>query len=421
MYICNMRKYFVFAAAALVVLAACQKKGSEVANQAPETSVTTVPAWVDDESLPVPIEMGKHGLMATKGGGEPVSAAKFAESAFRYSVIALRKSDGEVMEGFDGGVLARNIDGDEDAATGDDLTGNTVVQFLDNNGQAVTKYYPYMYADGQFNFYGYRVDGNPQHQQLEGTTIRGIEMGPYDLLWAESKALAADETAARTGNAGVGRDYESNGFSARYIRGVRRAYVDGTAQGMQNYVSALPHLEFKHITSQLQFFIKAFDDIAEKTLAAANVTVSSITIGGTDAADPDIMPIAQKTNFDVATGDLSQDTPGTITVEEDEINDNLVIDQNGTQCCNPLFIMPHTGKILLTMELTLPTGDTQTIKTPLAAPAIPTADPPIPAGTFAAGYVYKFTVSLESIEKINIVTTLLPWGDTVEADPIVID
>ncbi len=413
MYICTMRKYCVFAATALVVLAACQKKGNEVANQAPETSVTTVPAWVDDESLPVPIEMGKHGLMATKGS--PILAGDFSDASFRYSVIALRESDDAVMAGFEGGVLARNAAGGVDTATGDDLTGNTVVKFVDANGQDVTKYYPYMYADGTFNFYGYRVDGAAP--TLTGTSINGVQMGPNDLLWAKAEAAGADETAARTGNAGVGRDYESNGFSARYIRGIRREYV-GNQHSMQNYVSALPHLEFAHITSQLQFFIKAFDEIAENTLAGARVAVSSITIGGTDATNyPTASAIAATANFNIKTGALTQASAGTISVTN--IANNFAITEDGAQCGDPLFIMPFTGNILLTMELTLPTEDTQTIKTVLTAPAIPAAS--VAAGTFAAGYVYKFTVSLESIEKINIVTTLLPWGETVEADPIVID
>lgn len=410
-----MRKYYVFAAAALVVLAACQKKGNEVENkQSLDTSLTTIPAWLEDESLPVPIEMGKHGLMATKGS--PILAADFSDASFRYSVIAFRESDDAVMAGFEGGVLARNAAGGVDTATGDDLTGNTVVKFVDANGQDVFKYYPYMYADGTFNFYGYRVDGAAP--TLTGTSINGVQMGPNDLLWAKAEAAGSDETAARTGNAGVGRDYESNGFSARYIRGVRRAYVDGTPQGMQNYVSALPHLEFAHITSQLQFFIKAFDEIAENTLAGARVAVSSITIGGTDATNyPTASAIATTANFNIKTGALTQATAGTISVSN--IANNFAITEDGAQCGDPLFIMPFTGNILLTMELTLPTGDTQTIKTVLTAPAIPAAN--VAAGTFAAGYVYRFTVSLESIEKINIVTTLLPWGDTVEADPIVID
>lgn len=408
-----MRKYYVFAAAALVVFAACQKKGNEVENKQPlDTSLTTIPAWLEDESLPVPIEMGKHGLMATKGS--PILAADFSDASFRYSVIALRESDDAVMAGFEGGVLARNAAGGVDTATGDDLTGNTVVKFVDANGQDVTKYYPYMYADGTFNFYGYRVDGAAP--TLTGTSINGVQMGPNDLLWAKAEAAGADETAARTGNAGVGRDYESNGFSARYIRGIRREYV-GNQHSMQNYVSALPHLEFGHITSQLQFFIKAFDEIAERTLTGASVKVSSITIGGTDVDNPTASAIAATADLNIKTGELTQNTPGTISVQE--IAPNFSIREDGAQCGNPLFIMPFTGNILFTMELTLPTGDTQTIKTVLTAPAIPGDSST--AGTFVAGYVYKFTVSLESIEKINIVTTLLPWGDTVEADPIVID
>ncbi len=409
-----MRKYYFIAAAALVVLAACQKKGNEVQeNQTPGTSVTTVPAWLEDESLPVPIEMGKQGLFATKG--LPIASSDFNDASFRYSVIALRESDDAVMSGFEGGVLARNAAGDENTATGDDLTGNTVVQFLDAYGADVTKYYPYMYSDGTFNFYGYRVDGNAP--TLSGTSINGIQMGPNDILWAKAEAQAADETAARVGNASVNRDYESNGFSARYIRGIRREYVANNHGGMSAYVDALPHLDFEHVTSQVKFVIKAFDAIAEATLADASVAVSSIVIGGTDAEYPTATAIASTANLNIKTGAFTQNQTGTISVTN--IANDFAILETGTQCGDPLFIMPFSGNILFTMVFTLPTGGTQTIKTVLTAPAVPADN--IPAGTFAPGYVYKFTVSLESIEKINIITTLQPWGTEVEADPVVID
>ena len=421
MYICNMRKYFVFAAAALVALSACNKNGREPGGNTVDNQVTTMPAWMVDETLPVPIQMGEQGVLETKG------AAIADLDGLVYNVIALRESDNEVMAGFSGGVRARNIPGSPDSATGDNLTGQTVVQFLDSDGTTpVTKYYPYLYSDGTFNFYGYRIGADAP--SLSGTSIN-VELGDNDLLWAKAEALASDETAARAGNTSVGRDYESNGFSARYIRGIRREYVTNNGS-MENYIAALPHLNFQHITSQLQFFIKAFDTIAENTLNAvgASVSVASITIGGTDTEYPTASPIAKTANLNILNGELTQVTSGTLSVSN--IADDFSITEDGAVCGDPLFIRPFTGNILLNMALTLPDGTNQTIKTVLEAPAIaesgtpgqPGYHPAVQAGRFEANYVYKFTISLESIEKINIVTTLSPWGPVIEpAAPTVID
>lgn len=423
MYICNMRKYFVFAAAALVVLAACQKKDAE------RVSIKN-PDWVEDESLPVPIEIGGLGIAETKG--TPITNTAFSSASFRYNVIALNKETDDVMAGFAGSVLAHNVAGANDpiaTGTGDNLTGQTVVEFLDNDGVKKDMYYPYLYKDGAFNFYGFRIDGTTP-SNLSGTTVSGIEMGPNDIIWAKAEAKGSDETAANEGNISVGRTYEdSYGFSARYIRGIRREYVTNNGS-MSDYIDALPHLDFDHITSQIQFYINAFDQIAENTLSGAHVAVSAITIGGTDTNYPTASAIAATANLNIKTGIFTQNTAGTISV--DNIASDFAITQAGALCGDPLFIMPFTGNILLTISLTLPNMTTaEQIKTVLVAPAIaasgtpntPGYRPAVAAGTFAAGYVYRFTISLESIEKINIVTSLSPWPeDPIEpAQPIVID
>lgn len=198
---------------------------------------------------------------------------------------------------------------------------------------------------------------------------------------------------------------------------------------MSDYIDALPHLNFEHITSQIQFYINAFDQIAENTLSGAHVAVSAITIGGTDTNYPTASAIAATANLNIKTGIFTQNTAGTISV--DNIASDFAITQAGAQCGDPLFIMPFTGNILLTISLTLPNmTEPEQIKTVLVAPAIaasgtpntPGYRPAVAEGTFAAGYVYRFTISLESIEKINIVTSLAEWGPTIQpAEPTVID
>lgn len=438
MYICNMRKYFVFAAAALVVLAACQKKNAE-----PVAPIKD-PAWLNDESLPVPIEIGGQDIAETKGS--PISSTDFSNSNFRYSVIAFNKENDAVMKGFEGGVLAHNANGALDADTGDDLTNQNVVEFLDNSGVKKDMYYPYLYKEkyttgnvtsyitGAYNFYGFRIDGSAP--TITGTSINGIEMGTNDIIWAEAVASGTDETAANLGNTSVGRNYEdSKGFSARYIRGIRREYVTNN-HSMADYIDALPHLKFKHITSQIQFYINAFDQIAEYTLRNAHVAISDITIGGTTytpptSSSPIPSPLAETANLNIKTGTFTYAESDYGTIHVTNIASNFSITQAGAQCGDPLFIAPFTGNILLTISLTLPNmTESEEIQTVLVAPAIAqVGDPgdanyrePVAQGTFAPNYIYKFTISLESIEKINIIASLEDWGSVIEpAAPTVID
>ena len=45
----------------------------------------------------------------------------------------------------------------------------------------------------------------------------------------------------------------------------------------------------------------------------------------------------------------------------------------------------------------------------------------LPAGGFEAGKAYKFTIAINSLEEIEIVTELEPWVNVVIDTPIVIE
>ena len=80
--------------------------------------------------------------------------------------------------------------------------------------------------------------------------------------------------------------------------------------------------------------------------------------------------------------------------------------------------------ILVTLNLTLPGLDKpQAIEAKLHAPAIPAENnrPAVAEGRFAKGYAYKFTITLMSLEKIQITTSIAPWLTAPATDPIVID
>ncbi len=440
-----MRKYFVFAAAALVVLAACQKKGNEVENNPQggtiNTNLVALPDWVTNEDLGVPVEMGKTGIV-TKGA--PITGADFEETDFTYSVISFNNTmvpgtAGSVMKGFEGGVLARNVVNGPSAtnATGDDISNTIMTQFGTLGSGSVwtakTIYYPYMYVDGTFDFYGYRVDGTAQTLNTAGTGIDNVALGANDLIWAKATPNTQLQTLASTAySTERGHTEAANGFSAKYIRGG----VWAVAQGLTNpltsaaakYVDFLPNLAFEHITSQIQFVVKAYDLRAQTTLHDANVVINSITLG-----DP--ASFFSTADFNIVDGSLNGHTHGSLSVEN--IDPAFAITTTGASCGDPLFIMPcaATTQAPLPVALSMSIRDAQNnviqdvdVTANVTAPAV-LEDPAdaastvlYPAGTFVKGYKYTFTISLMSLEKIEITTSLAGWIDANNTtDPIVID
>lgn len=447
MYICNMRKYYVFAAAALVVLAACQKKGNE-ANNNPgggtvNTNLIAMPDWVTNEDQGVPVEMGKTGIV-TKG--TPITAQDFEGNDFTYSVIAFNNTmvpgaEGSVMEGFTGGVLARNVVNGNSAtnATGDDISNTTMTQFgtLGSGNVWTPKiiYYPYVYADGTFDFYGYRVDGTAAGHTLNaaGTGIDNVPLGVNDIIWAKATPKSQLQTLASTAySTERGHTETANGFSAKYIRGG----VWAVAQGLTNpltsaaakYVDFLPNLAFEHITSQIQFVVKAYDQRAQTTLTDARVIINSIKLG-----DP--ATFYETADFNIVDGTLTGKSHNSLTVVN--ISPSFAINTTGADCGDPLFIMPCAAStaapLPVTLNMSIRNDQNVVIQdievtAPLTAPAVlqnpadASSTVLYPAGTFIKGYKYTFTISLMSLEKIEITTALAEWIDANNTtDPIVID
>ena len=386
MYICAMRKYYVFAAAALVVLAACQKKGSEVAEEKP-----FVPEWLTDESLPVPIQFCGQDI-ETKGTA--IDGTIFGSSTFRYAVLAVNKDSGDIMDGFSGGVLAKNV-----AGSGELSAAALMTEFI--NGPL---YYPYMYSQGQFNFYGYRTsDAIDQGTlpTLSGTSINGIAIGQTDILYAAAVADSEKEDAATTAyNAKRSGTGTAKGFSAKYIRGARYASSPGDVFSSATFITFLPKFTFAHKTSQFIFHVKTVDADAATSLNAAGVTVSSITVSG----------VPTSASLNLVTGVLSgSGSAGSVSVTAPT---TFILNATGDTWGQPIFLLPGTSNITFTMNLSLPNNITGTVTQTLS--------PPDENG-FLAGKAYRFTVILQGIEEVKIVTELTDWGTPIEAGNVEFD
>ena len=194
------------------------------------------------------------------------------------------------------------------------------------------------------------------------------------------------------------------------------------------YVDFLPKLEFQHLTSQIQFVVKAYDQRAQTTLHDANVVINSITLG-----DP--ATFFSTADFNIVDGTLNGHTHGSLLVEN--IDPAFAITTTGANCGDPLFIMPCAASTAapLPVALNMSIRDAQNnviqdvdVTANVTAPAVltdpddPTSAVLYPAGTFVKGYKYTFTISLMSLEKIEITTSLAGWIDANNTtDPIVID
>lgn len=431
-----MKKYMILAAAALVALAACKKTDEQVPTQEPAKDNT--PAWVNDESAAVPIEFGV-GQISADVKGIAMDATAF-ETAY-FDVLAVNQASA-VMPGFEGGVFAQNVKRTEAPLY-------NVAKFKNANNENVDKFYPYLLSAGYFKFYGYHVGITPAvlyadadeyneanqttltdeqfaalsvaertktpavygtHQTLTASnTIANVPIGQNDIIWAKAEPTQANLYALGLIDADTPEAAATYpGFNAKYVRAARTTAGDN----LTTYYDYLPKLAFNHLTSQIQFVIKAADATAQTTLANAAVAISSIEVGGTNDNVTGTTTIHNQATFDVVAGTLTGSNLGTIGVLN--IPTNFTITTAGANCGEPIFILPINGDILMTLNITLPgMEEPQVITSKLRAPAVvgtgTNENPQYAAGTFAAGLAYQYTIILHSIEKIEVVTTLAEW------------
>lgn len=380
-----MKKTLTLLAIGLLAIAACDKQKEVTIN------LSNAPEWVADESQSVPVQFGGgiFGGIVTKG--EALSSDGFAEA--QYDILAV-KADGTAMPNFEGG---RYVSNQTHTIVGGARDGESILTV--NFG--ATLFYPYLSTGGNaYSFYGYRVDGT--HQTLNANNVvESIAIGQNDIIWAASEASADNLAALEV----------PDGFNARYMRAAYKHSLEGENLNETLYYSYLPQLSFNHITSQLQFQIRAADEYAANSLASAGVGIHSITVKNTTTG----------ATLAVLTGDLTGTTTGNVDVAG--INDQLplyvVVNQLpvAADCGEPIFILP-CDSIDFDIVITMPVGapsTTETISTTAYVPQVGGE-----ATTFEAGKKYNLTIVFQSIEEIKIVTELTEWEE-VDVDDIVME
>lgn len=416
-----MKKYLFIAAAALVAMAACNKapKAVEPESELPSQSG---PAWLYDQSKPVPILFGGQDV-TTKASGMIVNentdpnnpTGNFIDIEFGVLGVDLGRLSND-SEDLDvillPGVVGKNYkleaeDVDADGAYPGATEGTTVVTFPEADNQSF--YYPMFSKNDagvtkKYTFFAYRTENEPEEGHADmaytrtGVTFtKPVEFGATDILWAN--AVAQPLTSG------------TEGFNAAYVREAMEA---GTF-----YTTYAPKFEFQHLTAAFKFVVKAATPRAERTLDG-NLSVTGITVKG----------LATSATLNINAGTFGGPDP-------DIADDNAVLevpyvaeeenpfypkynDNKGIQFGSPLFTLPSADYTAAGINnyapkaivaLALPNNENLEVELNITAPN----------NGFEKGKAYQFNVIINSLEEIQIVTTLTDWDETpaaIDLDPI---
>jgi hypothetical protein len=427
-----MKKFLYIAAALVIALVSCNKNNVEDKTIAGNSSV---PAWVSDESLPVPVLFSQGDMVQTKSG--LIEAADFEDAAFYYGITAYDAAYPEVrlFQTSDNHVKAKNVSDETYLETS--TSGKYHAQIVDDNNDPITYYYP-LQSKNNFTFFGYRTNEDDDFALTwtnDQAYINGIEIGHQDVLWAKGEA-AGGLTDASSQNI--------YGYNAKYIRAAWKQENNDAALFYANWA---PKLHFNHILSAFQFVIKTdpgrkydpndasteqYKDDAAKKFVTADIYVTELTVTGLHTT-ANLLVTAYgmdlDNNFKIDPDDIADllSTSGStapITVQN-VVNPTLpwapaapvasgdyyfpqYNDGNGADYGEPLLVLPtavedaanNTEDLVATIKFHVPNQDTtEDIDLTLTKPA----------NGFEAGKRYVFTILVHSPEEIEVVTSLEPW------------
>lgn len=224
-----MKRFSIILFGALAILVAgCSKNNPQLP---PEE------AWIDDLSLPVPIQFGSSKLM-TKA---PIDELADLEGKTLGILGVDKRPEADWSSMTSESVLLSNVKG----VYATDDGGNGYIDFL--NGPY---YYPISTLQN-FSFYGYYI--YDVEMEYEGEAEAGgyyipVVLGKYDLLWSKAEAVG-------------------DGYNASYVR-ENKKMVDGD----------LPTFNFRHVTAGLEFLAVANAQDGETDDDFKNILVREVYV-----------------------------------------------------------------------------------------------------------------------------------------------
>lgn len=435
-----MKKLSIIAWALMAVtLWACSKSGPAVD---PNT------AWVFDETLQVPIQLG---------GGDNFSV---------YTKAVEKVTSLDVFDGYDNdflyvyavdlhlGVdpLAEGWSADSNYCTKHDIAANELteddylfgvnsnkptplkasvnpstglIEFLDG-----ARYYPYsetrkvdgklMHMGKNYSFIAFNtpnMSNNSWRPDLitDATTgetrlLKKFYLKPSnsdewnkDVLWARVDAepgLYPDENELAADNP------DNDG----YFRGINARYLRKLAADNDN-VPVYPELKFQHAVSMIHIIVKA-EDGAGDAIALSGLTVNNLKVNAKYTT----------LGLDVLTGEVIP-FPGTDMDTSSQLlypSNDIVPTEAGTEYNQGFFVMPgvrtesedqtEDERVTITFDIVLPgiAASTKTVALPL----------PTETKSYKAGTEYTYYLSIQSPEQIYLRTSLFSWDTTSGAQEL---
>ena len=426
-----MKKIFLLTSVALAALVACNKAGTEK-EEIPAPQISNAPAWLYDESLPVPVMFNTGNGAETKSG--LITSDIFGGADFRYGVTALdiASPDVKLFKVNGNYAVAKNVNHDNIPA------GSKYAQFVDGNDENVTYYYPLQSANN-FTFFGYRTNEDDDFALTwteNEAYINNIAIGHQDILWTWYEAPSLTPTPGQN----------VVGYNAKYIRKAWE-YVNNNETTF--YSTWAPKLVFNHVTSALQFVIKTdpgrlYDpnddstlehkDDAAKKFEDADIYVTSLTVSGLHTQANMHVTYKPTGNTVNNPADIEYDklleAAGTVTDipvqnvvnptvsrnQQDVTLDHFYPqynDDKGNNYGEPLLVLPTAVEGTDT-----PITATLVFHVPNQNPASESIEVTInrPTNGFEAGKKYEITILVHSPEEIEVVTSLLGWDDGDDVD-----
>lgn len=355
--------------------------------------------WVNDLSLPVPIQFGTPDVAQTKAS--PVDKA--SDLAGRWlGVFAINNASDADWTDSDN-VLLNNASA---TYTGVENTGS--LQFIGSStSDLVSKYYP-VKSNINYTFYGYYVQGGTTLTDdtntpaiANGVYYVDVDFGALDYLWA--KSVAKDYKAIEGGS-----EVTYSGYNAKYIRKITQANQASTY---------MPAFAFKHITSLVSFIAKGDSTDSTNDDDFADIQVCSIVVN--DAVKKAKLCIANKS--EIAKSDNLQ-YEGNFFDIEDEDSDRGNIEMraivpeggqatswlpSGTTPCVPtvrgetlgqgLFLCPGYEYSISVYYRSHATGSWPPVELKVVTPKL------------EAGKKYVYTLVFHKSTKVDISVTLEEW------------
>ena len=375
-------------------------------------------AWIEDESMPVPIMFG------SPDAGAMTKAMVTDLTELHGKDIGVFGLDMETSTNgywYTSGnfpnpqtVLLNNQSSEVDS--------DGRLYFKNNSGQRESKFYPL--SGGQnFSFFAYypKLNYKSSGQTVGLECIGGhsanaryvatYEIGHTDILWAKA----------------VAEDYKFDGghisgYNGAYIRKVTKTEV--TDDKIKHY---LPNFEFEHLLTAIEFTLQS-DLEAVNALEAANAKIVGLSIDNTykwasftiadnakgTAHTPTITPL-DRDIYSVYLKSKDSDTanhPFSVNMKTDAKYDNGLYSYSFG---NGLMLLPEPADKYFETTLYIEIDNRiEPVKFKIEDPNVNSSSP----RNFAAGYKYHFTIIVKGPMEVVAYATLKEWQDGNVINPI---